>query len=373
MGGFRVGLVVVVGLLAAVIVHPRAVAQPAESGSDVELESEQAGSANGSATTPAPEPVVKDPKIAKKWLQAATQLVQKGDAFTRAKRPDDAKGPYENAVTAYQKAIEASDDINLDLDLGNVLDKLGKFDEAMKSYRRVVSAKAGVKPDVLKKATAKLDDESTKIGMVTLSVKPEGATVSLGGTAIGLTPLPEPLILMPGTYTLSFEAPGFQPKDSEIKVEAGSESERAIELEPIQIIVQPVKPEFEEPRPVVVSTGPSKLPLYVGGGIAVGLTGVAIVTGILATSQHGTYTDRMSTGIEREDAKSNGQTLALVTDICLVTAVAAAGFTTYWYFSKYKAPKPKAERDARAPVMTKVDVMPWVQPNTGGVVLGGWF
>src|SRR5574337_2047305 len=47
---------------------------------------------------------VKDPKIAKKWLTAAQQLVVKGDTLVKQKKPDDAKQQWENAVIAYNKA-----------------------------------------------------------------------------------------------------------------------------------------------------------------------------------------------------------------------------------------------------------------------------
>src|SRR5689334_14980602 len=70
-----------------------------------------------------PAAPVKDPKVAKKWLDAAKQLVQKGDAATRQKKPDDAKTFYDNAATAYEKAIEASDDVNLHFDLAVLHEK----------------------------------------------------------------------------------------------------------------------------------------------------------------------------------------------------------------------------------------------------------
>ena len=37
------------------------------------------------------QPVVKDPKVAKKWLQAADTLVRKGDQLTKQNKPADAK------------------------------------------------------------------------------------------------------------------------------------------------------------------------------------------------------------------------------------------------------------------------------------------
>ena len=345
----------------------RAVAQPEGGGG--ESEPEAAGAGSGSAA-PAP---VKDPKLAKKWQAAAAQLVQKGDYNTKKGKADDAKAQYENAITAYQKAVEASDDLAYYFDIAGVEDKLGRFDEAAKHYRLLATAKEGVKPDLVKKAAAKLDEESVKVGIVTLAVKPEGTTVTLGTTELGLTPLEQSLILLPGTYTLSFSAPGFQPKDSEIKVEAGSESERTIELEPIKIIVEPVKPSEVT---TVVDTGPvkpNKLPMYVGGGVAVAAFGTAIVTGILAVGEHSTYVAKDSTATERADAHDTGKTLALVTDISLGVGLAAGGFTAYYYFYKYRKPHEKSEPSKHAPEMTKLDVVPWVKPGGGGLSFGGSF
>jgi hypothetical protein len=373
MGGRRIVAGAVVGLCAVLSLWQRsAIAQP-EGG---EVEMEPAGSGSGSAAPAQPGAPVKDPKVAKKWQAAAVQLVQKGDYFAKKGKTDDAKAQYENAITAFQKAVEASDDLSYYFDIAGVEDKLGKFDDAAKHYRMLATAKEGVKPDLIKKAAAKLDDESVKIGIVTLAVKPEGATVTLGSTELGLTPLEQPLILLPGTYTLSLSAPGFQPKDTEIKVEAGSESERSIELEPIKIVVEPIKPSEVG---TVVDTGPTKpnkLPIYVGGGVAAAAFGTAVITGILAVGQHSTYVAKDSTATERADAHDNGKTLALITDLSLGVSLAAGGFTAYYYYYyKYRKPHEKSEPAKRAPEMTKLDVVPWVKPGggLGGISFGGSF
>lgn len=377
-------------VLAAVIALPQAFAQPGEPEPDIEMEPDDAGSGSGSAA-PAPTPPadgsgapaapVKDPKVAKKWQSAAAQLVQKGDYNTRKNKLEDAKAQYENAVTAYGKAIEASDDLALRYELALVEDKLGRFDVAAVHMRAVTTLKTGLKPDILKKATAKYDELTTKVGIVALTVNTDNATVTLDGTEIGKSPLPEALIVMPGTYTLSFSADGFQPKDSEIKVEAGSESERTIELEPIKIIVEPIKNEPEEPIVTVAPKPPSKLPLYIGGGAAGAFAVVGIVTGILAVSQHSTYTSGDSKAAERADAKDAGTTLAHVTDVMFAGALVAGGFTAYWYFFKYKpaqkklseGDQPMIRRDPNAPDITKIDVVPWVQPTAGGFSVAGSF
>jgi hypothetical protein len=82
--------------------------------------------------------------------------------------------------------------------------------------------------------------------------------------------------------------------------------------------------------------------------------------------------------------------------------VAAAGFTAYWYFYKYKrAPQKLPNLENRHPpraapseensgpaekavggsssristslIETKLDVVPWVQPQSGGVTIAGRF
>jgi tetratricopeptide (TPR) repeat protein len=383
MGGRRIAVVLIAAGLAVYV-------SPVRAGPDDEIEMEPdtgSGSGSGSAK-PAPKPPdaapdatkpaapVKDPKAAKKWLFTAQQLVLKGDYLTRMKKPDDAKVQYDNAFTAMQKAIETGDDVNVYFELAALDEKLGKIEDAAKHYRVVIKAGAAAKPDVLKKATAKFEEVSAKVGLVTLAIKPEGATVSLAGVELGKAPLPDALVLMPGTYKFSIAADGFQPKETELTVEAGSESERAIELEPVKIIVEPIKPHQPDEPDVVITKPPSKLPLYVGGGAAAGLIGIATVTGLLAVGQHGTFTAGDSSNGARADAKTNGQRLAKVTDVCLVGALLAGGFTAYWWQYKYKPAQKKfgTEKQPRPPAMSaKATVVPWVQSDVGGFSLAGWF
>lgn len=397
MGGRRIALVTTAALAAAVT-SGGARAQPKDPDGEIEIDPEPTGSGSaagsgsarsdaGIATPPvaAPAPVAapvpaavpapaKDPKLVKKWLAAALQLMQKGSYFAAKNRHDDAKAQFENAVTAYQRAIEAGDDVGLYADLAGAEEKLGKLDDAVKHLRRVVAAPAGLRPDVVKRATARLEDVSAKIGFVTLTVTPSGSSVTLGGTEIGTAPLLEPLVLMPGTYTLAFQAEGFQPKEAEIKVEPGSEIERTIELEPMKVIVEPVKPVVsDEPLPADKPAPPSPLPLYVGVGVTgAGVLGTGIF-GILAISRHSTFTGATTSKLAREDARTSGQRFALIADVSLGTAVVAAGFTAYWYFTKYRQPPRKPEERHSPPVDAKLDVVPWVQPQSGGVTIAGWF
>jgi hypothetical protein len=363
-----------IGIIAALAVH--AAAAPGDgsgsgSGSgETEIEMEPAGSGSGSGSgsaAPVDEnaPIAKDPKVAKKWLSAAQTLVQKGDYFTRANRPIDAKQQYENAVIAYGKAIEAGDDVSVFLQLAIVEDKLGQDASAFQHLKLVVDPKAQQKPDVVKKAQAKLDEVSAKVGTVALKVTPDGTQITLAGKTVGEAPMTEPMIFDPGTYTLSFTAVGFQPRDVEVKVEAGSESERKVALEPVPVVVKPIEGEEPGAEPEKPQ-GPPILPLYVGAGAAAGLFLIATITGLSAVADHSTFTDPATSSADRKDAQSQGRTLAHVTDALFVGSIAAGAFTAYWYLYKW-APAQRA---------TGTDhwlLFGWAAPNGGGVAASGSF
>lgn len=347
-------------VLAGILCPLTAIAQPEEA----PAEEQPAGEG---------EPAAKDPRAAKTWIAAGKELTAKGDQLARRNKLDEAKTQWTNAATAYEKALAWGDDPNVYADLASVEEKLGKLDLAATHYQVLIGTKAGVRPDVLKRATTRFDDLSTKVGLVTLVVKPEGTTISIAGVEVGKAPMATPLILMPGSYTVSFAADGFQPKDVEVKVDAGSESERTLELEAIKIMVEAPKPEDSPPaEPEVMLTAPSKLPLYVGAGATVGFAAIGLVTGVLAVGKHGTFTDPASTTPERADAKSSGETLSVVTDVMLVGAVLSAGFTAYWYLARYKPGREKVDQRASR-TRPKLEMAPWVQTDGGGFAVVGSF
>ena len=381
------GLAVV---LTTIVIAGAAIAAPGDgagsgagdgsAGGDIDMDPDSGtGSGSGSAATTTPATgsdaapaVVKDPKVAKKWLSAAQQLVQKGDYFTSHKKPDDAKAQYDNAVTAYQHAIEAGDDVTVNYSLALVEEKLGALAEAYGYLKVVVDAQPPVKADALKKAQSKLDDITSKVGIVTLAVSPEGTTVSIADKSYGDAPLKEPIVLMPGTYTVSFALVGYQPKETELKVVAGAGVEKKIDLEPVPIKITPHVVE-SEPEPAPVAPKPSKVP-WIAGASATGAFAIgAVIFGASAISQHRAYTDPTFTKSERADAQSLGRTMAHLCDGAIVLSLASAAFTVYWYHWKYQK-----ELDAPPPaeqprVVPKVDMVPWVQPDGGGLAAVGSF
>jgi hypothetical protein len=310
----------------------------------------------------------RDPRAAKRWLAVGQTLMQRGAYLAARNRADEAKQQFENAATAYHKAIEAGDDVNVYAELAAAEEKLGKLDAAVRHLRVVVRAQAGARPDVEKRAQGRLDELLARVGLVTLTVAPPGTSITLGGSEVGQSPLAEPLVLLPGTYTLVFQAEGFEPKEAELRVDAGTESERAIELDPVKVAVEPVRPPPPEPAPPVdpPPPRPSRLPLYVGAGLTVAAVAGAGTLGALALREHATFTRRTTDPVDRDDARANGRLLAQLTDVAIGTAIAAAGFTAYWYFYRYKRRLDNSRQ-------TKLAMVPWVQPQLGGMTVAGRF
>ena len=320
-----------------------------------------------------PAQPVKDPAVAKKWLAAAQQLVQRGDALAKSK-PDDAKAQYQNAVTAFTKAIEAGDDVSVYLQLGALDEKLGDVPAAIKAYQVIIKPDAGAKPDVVKKAQAKIDPLMAKVGTMTLVIQPDDTQITIDDKDYGKSPLKEPILLLPGTYKLSLSSDGYQPKtDIELKIEAGSESERKLELEPIAIKPTPPVTTTTPDQPAVKPGPPDKLPLYIGAGATGALAIGMIVTGVLAVHQHSIFTAPATAEPDRLDAQDNGHHLAIASDVLLVGSVAAAGFTAYWYLYKYKKQLDKPTDGTLNPNAPKLDFIPWVQPDGGGLAAIGSF
>ena len=361
MGDRRIALVCGSALVASVVALRVGVAQPAGDGggSDIDMEPDAAGS--GSAE--APEAPVKDPRLARKLYIAAQGFERKGDQLTRQGKTDDAKAQYDQAVQAFTKAIEVGEDPSYTLALATAEDKAGDPASAYKHVKELLALQPPPKADVLKKAQAKLEDLDGKVGKVTLTVVPDGAQIMIGGKTVGESPMTEPLVLNPGTYTVSFAAVGFEPKDADVKPEAGSESERKIELTPVKV---PVKPQEVEPEPApTVAAKPSMLPVYIGGGATAALLATSIVYDFKAKHQHDIFTGKTTSTNDRLDARDNGKLFAHVADATLAGTIAAAAFTGYWYWFKV--------RPATQETQPKVGVAPWVQPDASGLTAFGSF
>ncbi|MBK9037137.1 MAG: PEGA domain-containing protein [Myxococcales bacterium] len=316
---------------------------------------------------------------ARKLLDGGDAFLKKGDYFTRRKKAADAQAQYERALAAYQKAFELVPNPQILFPIAIALDKLGRTAEAARDYRRFLTQVAEPDPALKADAERRLEAAKLNVGVVSLVIVPDGTHVALSGTEIGVSPLADPLFLPAGDYTLSFTADGYQPLEQALTVETGSESERTFELNSIEIIVEPPRPPPPPKPEIIVPPAPSKVPLYIGGALTVGLLGGATAAGIMAIGRHGDFTSTDGTAQDREDARVSGRRLALVTDGLIAGTIVAAGVLSFYYVKVYR-PKARVHgeraRQRRETfdeyaIAPKVRLAPWVQAGGGGLVVAG--
>jgi hypothetical protein len=316
------------------------------------------------ATDDAPAP---NPAEARRWMAAGDSLMKKGDSFARRGKTADAQSQYERALLSYTKAFELSTNPQLYYAIAVAEERLGKQADALVHYRRVTQL-VTTNPELVELATQRLGALSAKLGLFTATVEPAGAVLSIDGNPIGTAPMEEPAVLVPGTYTLVVTADGYHPLEIKLEIEAGSESVRTFKLESVAVMFEKPK---EAPRPVSEADRPrrpSRLVLWIGGGVTLALAGVATTTGALALTRHNTFVDPAASPAARDSARKSGKTLSVATDVCLIGAVAAAAFTTYWYFGVHR-PRLRSFHRKTEEQRGEVAVIPWIQSSTGGVAV----
>lgn len=353
-----IALVVVgVALAPMVIAPPRAAAQP-EDGSDDGPEDPAAKEAAG------------------KFLKAGDKLIKEGDYNRKKKREEKAVDKYTRALEAYQRAFDIYPRPQLYWLIGLAEQRLGRHLDALRHYQQLLREVPDLNEDLQAQVQLNIEEAKQHVVTLTFKVTPDGATIAVDGEDVGSTPYEDALYLAPGEHVIAVTAENYSPYETTVTLEAGSESERTIDLEKIPIVVTKPKPRPAPPPPPPAPV--SRTPLVIGVAATAGLGTAAIVTGLLAVSKHGSYSDESLTDDERESARSSGKNLALVTDILWVGTIAAGAFTAYHYFKVYK-PKTRS-RERRIEEQRKsrelsrtLRVVPYAGPETAGVAVLGSF
>ncbi len=382
-------------LIVAVLATTVAAAQPAgdeDAPIDAELE---ALLGEGSASEPPPDageptpdgdgdgdgdvaveaPPVRDPKLARKLRDGAAKFVKKADRLLKRKKVAEAHEIYRRAIEIYDKAFELDPAAVTLLTAGALEEKLELWYEAARRYERALAETEQPLDDKGRaRAQEALDRTKLYLGVLVVTVVPEGATVTLDGTPLGEAPLPTPLLLKPGEYTLALAMDGFVAFETKLVIEAGSESERTFELEPVPVVVEKPRPP-PPPPPPPLPPAPKKTVLYASAGATLGLLVGATVTGVLAVGEHGTFTDESLPEDERDAAQSSGKRMALLSDVFTAGTVVAAGFTAYYYLKVYKpkaAERSAAERE-REGWHDELSIVPVIDRDGGGLSVVGSF
>jgi hypothetical protein len=277
-----------------------------------------------------------------------------------------AAGDFSAAYTGYAKANELIPSAHAAYWAAKSLDQGGKTDDAIKAYEALIAD-----PGSSKIGDDKLGDAQTRlatlkaslVGEITVSTMPATATLSVDGVAQP-GPLPTVLKLAPGPHKLSFNAEGFEAKDVDLQVQAGTKLEQKVELQP-HVVAPPPPP----PEPIVAAAPPppppaekhSKVPAYVTLGIATGGAIVGTIFGVQALQSKSDF-DSHPTTKSADDTERN----ALIADMAFGVAV-TLGVTGIVLLtsSDDTVDAPKAAK-LHLPPKSTFRVLPYVGRESGG-------
>jgi len=356
---------------------------------------------------------------------ADATLAQARAAAVEGYRLLDAGRPVE-ALAKFEEAHGLRGGDKLRFNLGQALAAIpGREADAYREfslYLQKVPDAPAASAAFSKKALTKL---RAKIALVSFSVSPEGAEISLDGQRLPLRQTPEPVPLSPGRHLLRVENAGFAVLEKTLDLLPGQQSQQSLTLAPTvapSLVVAP-SPSVPTPptavpapgpaatiattpgpqdAPPVASSKPSPLvekPLlvsppaeppgggtsaqrtaaYVAGGVAVAALGVGGFFGVRAFSKWGEVKsncptlhleacqDRVKGAADQNAAKR----ASLVADVGVGLGVAAAATAVVlWVRSR------PAEADAVPPSPASTDLRslswaPSVSPGAAGLALGG--
>jgi hypothetical protein len=174
-------------------------------------------------------------------------------------------GDYAGAAEMFQSAYARYPNPKILVNLGAVLEALGRNAEAAEAYEKFIADPSSPKS---KKAEmgAKLATLEKALGKLRVDVEPNDARITLDGKVESRTP-PFVVRLNPGGHALVFERDGYAPAAHSLDVVAGREHELAVKLRPAGepapppvVSTPPVPPAREDPAAPVEQPAGSAAP-----------------------------------------------------------------------------------------------------------------
>jgi hypothetical protein len=298
----------------------------------------------------------------------------------------DPEGPrYEEAYRAFKAAYAASPSYKILGNLALCAMKLERDDEAIAAYEKYLAEGKDLSRAEVQQITSDLTVLKNSVAHVVVESDPPGAEITdvrvpVRGervlNAYGTVPQAIKLGLHEGTHQVTARLAGYPDQTWDVEVTGGQDlpSHKFVFTKPVAEqapvpAATPVAP--VAPAPVVTSR-----PVPVGVWVGVAATGVLVVatavTGVVAMGKHNDF-ESANNGADPANAQSikdSGQTINLVSDICLGGAVVAAGITAALFFTR---PTVETGGASSRAAKQRVVVVPGVARSGAGLNLLGSF
>jgi hypothetical protein len=299
----------------------------------------------------------------------------------------DPEGPrYEEAYREFKAAYAASPSYKILGNLGLCAMKLERDDEAIDAYEKYLAEGKELSPAEQQQIRSDLATLKTGVAHVMIESDPPGARIfddrvpNRGErvlTTYGPIDQPTRLGLHQGTHEMTAKLDGYPDQTWNVEAPGGQDLPahkfafpKAVVAPPPPVAAAAPAP-APAPAPVVVTSRPVTAGVWAGVTATGVFTVATVITGALALSKHSDY-QTANNGTDPSKAqsiRSTGETLNVVSDVCLGGAVVAAAITTILFVGR---PSVESPADAQA-ASTRVRVVPSVGSSGGGLALLGRF
>jgi hypothetical protein len=270
--------------------------------------------------------------------------------------------------------------------LANCYKALHRYAEALDVIVRLRSTYQGKLSAEMVREVAEFERSVTAlVGRLEVKVEPAGASVMVDGKNVGVSPLPEPLLLAPGDHEVKVEFEGYRPETRKVRVTSRGREEVMVDLAPLPPPAAGI--EMEPPEGDAVDTLPpwdegGKLgpaPLITAGALAVGFGVATVVLGVKAGDKEQEAVDAHDDALMDDAGKlqTAGRVMLGLTGAALVTTAVLLFFTDFGG-GEDEAFTPALSRGERgkgnAASDLRVDgVWPVAFDSGAGVAVGGRF
>jgi hypothetical protein len=226
---------------------------------------------------------------------------------------------YALALAQFEQAYALHADPRLLFTLGQVQYELEEYARAVLSLRAYLQQASSIPAERRDLVTSQLATLQEKTGYLAVYVDVPGATISVDGENVGVSPLRRLLVDI-GEHRIGVTHPGYLAAAVQVQVAPGALTQSELTLIPLPSATSEV----------------SSTPFWVA---TAGLGALAIASGVatmisnqryeeaLRTPQNG---DPLEARAEREDDRSRIETLALVTDVLAAATLVSGGLALYF-------------------------------------------
>jgi hypothetical protein len=282
---------------------------------------------------------------------------------------DPSGARYEEAYREFKAAYADSPSPRILGNMGLCAMKLERDGEAIKAYEGYLAGVPDLSPDERKQIERDLATLRASAVRVRVKINVPGASlvdvrVPVQGGSItnvyGPVQNELEIRIRPGNHTMTAKLRGYPAVNWEFDAQPGANLDHTFELK--------ADAGPSTPGPAVERSRPIPTYVWIAGAGSLALAAAGTVTGILALSKNSDF-KTANTGTnpaEAEDIRSSGQTMNVLTDVFLASALVGAGVTAALFFTR-----PTVEKPVQTGAFMRVEV--GATPSGGGARLIGTF